>query len=47
MKMEEFMKDLGKLIKEMEEDLSYLLMVILTRVNIRLVKPMVKGLIHG
>jgi len=47
MRMEEFTKDLGRLIKEMEGDLSYLLMVILIRVNIRQVKPMVKGLIHG
>jgi len=47
MRMEEFMKDLGRLIKEMGGDLNYLLMVILIRVNIELVKLMVKALIHG
>jgi len=35
MRMEGFMKDPGRLIKEMEEDLNYLLMAILFRVNIR------------
>ena len=35
MKMEEFMKDPGRLIKDMEGDLNYLLMEILFRENIR------------
>ena len=35
MRMEGFMKDPGRLIKEMEEDLNYLLMAILIRANIR------------
>ena len=47
MRMEEFMKDLGKLIKEMEGDLNYLLMAILFKVNIRQVRLTAKGLILG
>ena len=45
--LEEYMKDNGKMIREMSVDSNYLAMVTNIMASIKQVKLMAKGLIHG